>query len=344
MSKLLAYTIGGQKIGIDIQIWDDGMLSGNTAFIAIADTGSTPTNYTDISSLENWDNFGGGTTLTYDQIKVEIGKLIPENPTPEQIQILLDWNLILLLSTLSGESGTFWGDFRVEGKLWIETIRRVKQEANIIYVRVDQDDGLGGGAIAGLSILNPTGATTGYTSLDDIPYYIIGVDKDGDLVAGWSGNTQPIAFGSSSPTDGQIQLVDSVGGQDINPVTPTALTWGQEDFKDSSTYTHAANGSTVTVLKTGLYELSFNLNGEMTSNSRSVPGAQFRVNSTPIPATLSSDYARNSSNNDVNLSTPPYMINLTANDVIDLTVFRLGDNTATESKAGTTFMRITYLG
>jgi hypothetical protein len=88
MSKLLAYTIGGQIIGIDIQTWTQDMLSGNTAFMTIPDTGSTPNNYTDISSVNYWDNFGWNTLLTPAQIKEEIIKLIPDVPTPEQYLIL----------------------------------------------------------------------------------------------------------------------------------------------------------------------------------------------------------------------------------------------------------------
>ncbi|GAG33123.1 unnamed protein product, partial [marine sediment metagenome] len=86
--KLLAYTIGGQKIGIDIQTWDESMLSGNSAFMAIADTGSTPTDYVDVSTTVYWDQFGGLTTLTAVEIKQEIIKLIPDTPTPEEYLIL----------------------------------------------------------------------------------------------------------------------------------------------------------------------------------------------------------------------------------------------------------------
>ena len=128
--KLLVYTIAGQKIGIDIQTWTDATLSGNTAFMAIADTGSTPTNYVDISSIVYWDRFGSLTTLTDAEIRKEITKLITPDPTPEEIAILEDWGIFIDTTFLSGETGTFVGDFRVEGKLWVETIRRVKQEAN----------------------------------------------------------------------------------------------------------------------------------------------------------------------------------------------------------------------
>jgi hypothetical protein len=88
MSRLLAYTIGGQKIGIDIKSWNAAMLSGNTAFMIFANTGTLPTNYTDISSVDNWDNFGNAAGQTEAFIKDEIIKLIPGTPTEAQFRVL----------------------------------------------------------------------------------------------------------------------------------------------------------------------------------------------------------------------------------------------------------------
>ena len=119
------------------------------------------------------------------------------------------------VNTISGQSGTFWGDYRVEGKLWVETIRRVKQEANQIIVRVDQDSGLGGGNYAGLTILNPTGATTGATSGNT--YYALGVNKDGVLIAGWSGDTQPVARGVYGS---EYQLASALAETTTTSATP----------------------------------------------------------------------------------------------------------------------------
>lgn len=86
--KIIAYTISGQTIGIDILTWDNQMLNENPAFIAINDNEIIPSNYIDISSVENWDNFGGLTTLSSTEIKTEILKLISDIPTPEQYLIL----------------------------------------------------------------------------------------------------------------------------------------------------------------------------------------------------------------------------------------------------------------
>jgi len=245
--KLLVYTIAGQKIGIDIQVWDDTILSGNTAFLAIADTGSTPTNYVDITSFDYWDKFGGKTGLATPLIRKELVKLIPSTPTPQQIVTLENWGIFIDTTYLSGNTGTFVGDFRVEGKLWVETIRRVKQETNQMIVRVDQNSGLGGGNIAGMQILNPTGATTGYTSIDDIPYYIVGVDKDGILVAGWSGDTQPVMRGTSTIT--------TYSAKNAGTITTTSAT----DV--------LLTGMQITSVAAGNYFLSFGTSLEHSSNS-----------------------------------------------------------------------------
>lgn len=75
--KLIGYQILGQTIGIEITSWEDSMLSGNSAFQAIEDVDAIPTDYVDISSILNWDNFGGTAGLSNGQVKREIEKLEP---------------------------------------------------------------------------------------------------------------------------------------------------------------------------------------------------------------------------------------------------------------------------
>ena len=59
-------------------------------YITAIDTASLPANYTDISSIENWDEFGGETTLNTNQIRTEIKTLVDEktfaaSTAPEKI-------------------------------------------------------------------------------------------------------------------------------------------------------------------------------------------------------------------------------------------------------------------
>jgi hypothetical protein len=141
------------------------------------------------------------------------------------------------VSTITGNSGTFQGDYRINGKLWVETIRRVKQETNQMIIRVEQENALGGGNIAGMIILDPTGSTTGWTTGDTMPYYIVGVDKDGVLVAGWSGDTQPVVRGSSSGVYGaEFQIASALAETTTTSATPqTKVTLTTTDLP-SGTY------------------------------------------------------------------------------------------------------------
>ena len=194
-----------------------------------------------------------------------------------------------------------------------------------------------------------TGSSTGSTinlqsdgtNIANTPHRTINFDDNFSVTDNGSGKATVSAV--SVGTKGKIQLVDSVGGQDINGVAARAITWSQQDFYDTNTFTHTSGSASITVKKTGLYELSFNVNGE-SGNARSVPGIQFRKNSTVIAPTLTADYGRNTSNNDTNNTLPPYLISLTTNDIIDVVAFRLGDGTVNTSKAGASFVRITYLG
>jgi len=377
--KLVAYQINGQTIGIDIGVWNDAMLSGNTAFQAIADTGSTPTDYVDISSVDYWDKFGGLTTLDDIEIKSEIVKLIPDTPTPEQYEILENYATVGLdsltnidggvtlgsvlgngtyltgvtdtkmatsgdtTSTLkvweiTGDTGKFDSVLRINGKFYAEWIKNIRTASRALVTRYDDTDALTNDNISGVVVLNPSGGTafTGGSATE----YWFGVNNKGVFHAGWEDEEKPIYTGAG----GKIQLVDSVGGQQINPAATTAITWGQTDFKDTDVFTFTNGNSSITVLEDGVYELSFNVNGAGETNARAIPGIQFRNNSTPIAPTLTSDYGRNTSNNDTNNTLPPYLITLSANDVLDVVAFRLGDSNGVLSKAGASFVRVTYLG
>ena len=118
------------------------------------------------------------------------------------------------VSTLTGNTGTFYGDYRVEGKLWVETIRRVKQVANQMILRVDQDTSLGGENFAGIVILDPTKATTD----PSVAEYHFGVNKDAVLFAGWDGEEEPITrtYGT------EFQIASDLTETSSTSITPQA--------------------------------------------------------------------------------------------------------------------------
>lgn len=93
--KLLAYTLNGQKFGVDKLSWNSVEFSGVT-FTACTDTVIIPNNYSDISSILNWSKFGQECGLNYVQIRNEIKKITPSNMsvlTIDEINSLKSYNL-----------------------------------------------------------------------------------------------------------------------------------------------------------------------------------------------------------------------------------------------------------
>jgi len=153
-----------------------------------------------------------------------------------------------------------------------------------------------------------------------------------------------VSLGAGMGADGLCELIDTTGGQEINNVTPVAMTWDTNEFIDTNFFTHTVNSSVITVLQTGLYEISYNINSANQTNSRSTTGVQVRKNGTLIGKTLTADYSRNTSNNDNTNALPATTVSMTANDTFDLVLFRLGDNNSTLTKANASFFRVKYLG
>ena len=70
--KLIAYQISGQTCGVDINTWNNKDLYGNIPFVVICDHDTIPSGYTNISTIENWNNFGSNAANDYAVIKFSI--------------------------------------------------------------------------------------------------------------------------------------------------------------------------------------------------------------------------------------------------------------------------------
>jgi hypothetical protein len=190
---------------------------------------------------------------------------------------------------------------------------------------------------------------------DDTNLDLIKVEGDGTLSTDQSNYENKITSDGDFTTkkyiddrlaDASIQLIDSAGGQSLNDVTPNPIEWNTQDIINTSLFTHSGllNPTEITVLNTGRYSISYNVNGDSGGN-RVVVGVAFRLNGSGfINATLSTSYMRNSSNDDTQNTIAPFLIDLTANDTLEVVAFRLGDNTTTTTKANESFVRIDYLG
>jgi len=255
--KLLAYQINGQTIGIDIGVWGDAMLSGNTAFLAIADTGSTPTDYVDISSTVYWGDFGGQTTLSAAEIKNEIVKLIPDVPTAEEYVILegyIDVGLNSMTNILSGVTvGSVLGNGSYLTGVTDNKLTVVDGNIYNDLVFIDKISGTSATFSENMNIdgqlnfdyanqINTTqelikiryNAFFGIGSFSGLAMmnadgsgnnFLMGVDSSGAMVGGWSGGTlQPIATGSTTgSTGGTITTLNTIDGGATTTVSATPV-------------------------------------------------------------------------------------------------------------------------
>lgn len=145
--------------------------------------------------------------------------------------------------------------------------------------------------------------------------------KQDQLIAGegivLSGNT--ISVSLPKP----LQLVDGVGGVNINNIVGTNINWSTIVVSgDSLSYT---GGSRIYITDDGLYGISYILNVNSDSNSDKNIGTIIRKNGdsdiTPMSsASFNSNYQNDSSTN----SMPENLVDLDSGDYIELIGFRIG--------------------
>jgi len=232
------------------------------------------------------------------------------------------------------------GDWITMQTLGLAAGQDVDAGATMIVVKYDGlkgdkgNDGIGSTIILQNNDINVTNTPHSTLNFDD------------DFIVNDNGaGKATISLSSKSGIDGLCELIDTVGGRELNNVSPLALIWDTNEFIDTDTYTHAAGTSYVTVKKTGYYEVSYNINADNQTNSRVTSGIQIRWHgSTLIPKTLTASYTRNSINDDNSNVLPPCTLHLNANEFIEVVGFRLGDDNSTLTKANACFFRIKYIG
>jgi len=144
---------------------------------------------------------------------------------------------------------------------------------------------------------------------------------------------------------GLCELIDKKWEQNINSITPVALTWEEQDIIDDNFYTHITGTSRIYIKKTGYYEVSYNVNSYNNTNNRATSGVQIRYNGSQLVGkSLSASYSRNGSNDDNHNSIPACTMYLNENDYIEIVGFRLGDDNDIYTKPKGSFVRLKYLG
>jgi len=122
-----------------------------------------------------------------------------------------------------------------------------------------------------------------------------------------------------------MQLIDTVGGVNVNNITATAIQWVTGTTGTSLSFT---GGSRIYIQGNGLYGISYVLNVNSDSTTPKNIGTVIRKNRntdiTPMSsASLNINIANDSSTNIM----PEYLVALSSGDYIELMAFRIGTNT-----------------
>jgi len=198
----------------------------------------------------------------------------------------------------------------------------------------------GGGSSSGNTII----LQENNVNVANTPHGTLNFDDNFEVTDNGGGKAT-VSLGEGVGSSKLLELIDSTGGQQLNNISPIAILWGTNEYIDTNYFTHVAGTSTITVNVTGLYEISYNINSDNQTNSRSTTGIQVRWQGTTLyEKTLTANYSRNASNDDNNNTLPPCTISLNANEFVEIVGFRLGDDNSTLTKAGASFVRMKYLG
>jgi hypothetical protein len=154
---------------------------------------------------------------------------------------------------------------------------------------------------------------------------LIGTKQD-QLVAGdnisISGNVISV---TGITENAALQLIDTTGGQQVNNVQATPISWDTEVF--SGTSLNYTGGSRIYIqgVGTNVFDISYVVNVNNDTGADKNIGTVIRKNSnedvTPMSSASFSSNLQNDSSTNV---MPNYLVSLTAGDYIELVAFRIG--------------------
>jgi hypothetical protein len=184
-----------------------------------------------------------------------------------------------------------------------------------------------------LRINNYTGATN-----------ILINNKQDVLIAG-SGisivdNTINAIGGSGSTLNATLQLLDTIGGVNVNNIIATPIIWSQKIFTGTSlTFT---GGSRIYIRAKGVYGISYVLNVvNSDSNDGKNIGTVIRKNgNTDITSMSSVSFVLNLQNDSSTNMMPEYLVSLLDGDYIELMAFRIEYGGTLKTKKNCSWIKI----
>jgi len=136
-----------------------------------------------------------------------------------------------------------------------------------------------------------------------------------------------------------LQLIDSLGGVDVNTIQLTAINWTTELF--SGTSLNFSGGSCIYIRDNGIYSISYVLNAYSNDSVGKNIGTIIRKNGIEnIAPMISTSIILNSQNDSgVNIM-PEYLISLLNGDYIELIAFRIGNSGFLYTKENGSWIKI----
>lgn len=120
-----------------------------------------------------------------------------------------------------------------------------------------------------------------------------------------------------------LQLLDDTGGQQVNNVPATPITWTTTVF--SGTSLNYTGGSRIYIQETADFDITYVLNVNSDSNSGKNIGSVLRKNGNEdITPMSSASFAFNKKNDSSTNLMPNYTVSLTNGEYIELVAFRIG--------------------
>jgi hypothetical protein len=137
----------------------------------------------------------------------------------------------------------------------------------------------------------------------------------------------------------KLQLLDTVGGVNVNNVAATPIVWSSQVF--SGTSLSFTGGSRIYIRANGVYDISYVLNVNNDSGSVKNVGTVIRKNGNVDITPMSSASLNVNATNDTSTNImPEYLVSLLNGDYIQLMAFRIGDSGAAYTMQNTSWIKM----
>ena len=137
------------------------------------------------------------------------------------------------------------------------------------------------------------------------------------------GNQASVSIDGETENEEQVIQVGSASTIDVNNVTPTAIPWNIEMFKDVVAFIHSntTNPSRIQVLTNGTYEINYMFSIDNVENQRKTVRSRIRVNGTTyIPRSACYAFTYSSSDDNATLVSSSFLMDMNANDYLEILV------------------------